>query len=273
MTEYSPPGVGLTVFQAYLEKMKKTGKKKRLWFLGLVAGLVVMLAGGIASMASSGDWRTASREPTGIAPDPAIHKEAIVQVYTARAFSWRRFFAVHSWIAVKPTDAEEFTVYEVIGWRKYRDMAPLVASNRPPDMRWFGAEPEIILDKRGAGVDDLIRQIERAADHYPHANDYTVWPGPNSNTFTAHVGRQVPDLGLDLPPTAIGKDYISGGAVIGRAPSGGGVQVSVIGLLGFTVAMEEGLEVNLLGLSFGVDPLGLAIKLPFVGRVGLSKAV
>ena len=30
--------------------------------------------------------------------------------------------------------------------------------------------------------------------------------------------------------------------------------------------MEEGLELNLLGLVIGVDPKGLAIKLPGVGR-------
>jgi hypothetical protein len=32
--------------------------------------------------------------------------------------------------------------------------------------------------------------------------------------------------------------------------------------------LEEGLEVNLLGLTFGVDPKSLSIKLPIVGRLG-----
>ncbi|MBT3411826.1 MAG: DUF3750 domain-containing protein, partial [Halieaceae bacterium] len=48
----------------------------------------------------------------GCAPD--------AQVYSARAWSWRGYFGVHTWIAVKPTDAVEFTVYEVIGWRAWR---------------------------------------------------------------------------------------------------------------------------------------------------------
>jgi hypothetical protein len=34
--------------------------------------------------------------------------------------------------------------------------------------------------------------------------------------------------------------------------------------------VKEGVEFNLLGLVIGVDPLGLAIKLPGVGRLGLS---
>jgi hypothetical protein len=40
------------------------------------------------------DWRTASRESVGLAPDPATTREAVVQVYAARALSWRGYFAV-----------------------------------------------------------------------------------------------------------------------------------------------------------------------------------
>jgi hypothetical protein len=32
--------------------------------------------------------------------------------------------------------------------------------------------------------------------------------------------------------------------------------------------MEEGLEFNVLGLSFGIDPKGLALRLPGVGIIG-----
>ena len=38
------------------------------------------------------------------------------------------------------------------------------------------------------------------------------------------------------------------------------------------VGVEEGFEVNLLGLVFGVDPLGPAIKLPGIGRIGFGGA-
>jgi hypothetical protein len=31
---------------------------------------------------------------------------------------------------------------------------------------------------------------------------------------------------------------------------------------------EEGVELNLLGLTFGVDPASLSIKLPLLGRIG-----
>ena len=58
----------------------------------------------------------ARRDPTGLAPDPATTPEAVIQVYAARAVSWRGVFSVHTWIAVKPTAAERYTRYEVLGF-------------------------------------------------------------------------------------------------------------------------------------------------------------
>ena len=111
-------------------------------------------------------------------------------------------------------------------------------------------------------------RIESAVRAYPYARAYRLWPGPNSNTFTAYVGRAVPELNLDLPPTAIGKDFLPGGALAASTPSGTGYQVSVWGLAGLAIAFEEGLEVNLLGLTFGVDVNRPALKLPGFGRIG-----
>ena len=227
-----------------------------------------MAIGGIVGKSSMADWRTASRESAGIAPDPKMHKEAIVQVYAARAFSWRGAFGVHTWIATKPTNADHFTVYEVIGWRVRHGGDALVISNRPADGRWFGNIPKVIADIRGDGVDELIAKIDHIAHKYPYRDAYTVWPGPNSNTFTAFVARQVPELKLDLPPTAIGKDFIPGGSLFAETPSGTGYQISLLGLVGLLAAKEEGLEVNLLGLTFGLDFKGLALKLPIAGRIG-----
>ena len=78
----------------------------------------------------------------------------------------------------------------------------------------------------------------------------------------------MPALRLDLPPTAIGKDFLGTTELIARAPSGSGYQASLFGALGILLAVEEGLEVNILGLTFGIDPLDLALKLPGLGRIG-----
>lgn len=232
----------------------------------------VALTLGMSGVPSASDWRTASREPVGIAPDPATTREAIVQVYAARTFGWRGRFAVHSWIAVKPTDAPAYTIYEVIGWRKYRGLPPLVIHQRAPDARWFGSTPRLLSERRGAGVDDMIRRIAGATSEYPYAEAYRVWPGPNSNTYIAYIIRRVPELACDLPPTAIGKDYLAEGfGLIAKTPSGTGVQFSVSGLLGVTIGLREGIEINVFGLVFGIDPDDLAIKLPIVGRIALMQ--
>jgi hypothetical protein len=44
-------------------------------------------------------------------------------------------------------------------------------------------------------------------------------------------------------------------------------QISLLGLLGIGLAWEEGVEVNLLGLSTGIDFNDLALRLPGIGRV------
>jgi hypothetical protein len=217
------------------------------------------------------DWRTASREAVGLAPDPATTPEAVVQVYAARTVSWRGYFGVHTWIAVKPSNAEHFTIHEVIGYRLARAGTVVVSRVRAPDARWFGAYPELLRDMRGPGVDALIARIEAAVLRYPYPGTYHAWPGPNSNTFTAFVLREVPELRVDLPPTAIGKDYL-GVVPVALTPSGTGAQVNLLGMAGIAAGWEEGLEVNLLGLTFGVDPRSLSIKLPLLGRIGPSES-
>jgi hypothetical protein len=222
----------------------------------------IMAAG---SRMHANDWRTASREPVGLAPDPAVVKEAVLQVYGARTIGAKGLFGVHTWVAAKPSDAAEWTVYEVIGWRLGRAPSVVVVRSRLPDGRWFGAVPELYAERRGEGVDQLIERVEKAARDYPYATEYRAWPGPNSNTFTAWIARAVPELQIDLPATAIGKDYL-GSSIVGTAPSGSGFQLSLGGVLGIAASGVDGLELNVLGLNFGVGPNGL--KLPIVGRIG-----
>lgn len=215
-------------------------------------------------------WYEARRDSSGLAPDPAEIREAVIQVYAARAVAWRGVFAVHTWIAVKPSNATRFTRYEVMGFG-VSDGTPAIRVDRTgPDNYWFGAEPTLIFDRRGPGIDALIEKIRAAVGTYPYPNDYRAWPGPNSNTFTAYVARQVPELQLDLPSNAIGKDYLPDGAVFAAAPSATGYQVSLFGVFGLLVARNEGFELNLLGFNIGFDFKSPGVKLPGVGRLGTT---
>ena len=237
--------------------------------LTALGGYVVLalLYVGFSGELGGADWRTASRAPAGFAPDPATTREAVVQVYAARTIGWRGFVSVHTWIATKPTAAAAFTVYEVFGFQLDRAGTALRISERAPDGRWYGSLPQVLADVRGPGVDPLIARIRTAVADYPYAKTYHAWPGPNSNTFTAWVLRAVPELRVDLPAHAIGKDFL-GWVPVAPTPSGTGVQFNVGGVIGAMIGWEEGIEFNVIGLSFGVNPKRLALKLPFIGNLG-----
>lgn len=75
-------------------------------------------------------------------------------------------------------------------------------------------------------------------------------------------------LDVALPNHAIGKDYL-GNDVVSEVPGGSGYQVSLGGYFGVLAGVREGLELNILGLSLGINPLGLGIKLPGIGELAL----
>lgn len=242
--------------------------------LALAATLALLLAGPLAVLAFGGidleaHWSTASRASTGLAPAPASEPAAVVQVYGARAFNWRGAFGLHTWIATKREGADRYTVHHVLGWNLRRGGSTVTtARGGPPDFLWFDARPGLLAEHRGPGVEAMIDRIESAVARYPHGERYRAWPGPNSNTFVAWVGREVPELRLDLPPTAIGKDWLPWGHYLAATPSGTGWQLSVHGLLGVAAGRSEGIELNLLGLNAGFDFDDFALRLPGLGRVG-----
>jgi len=243
-----------------------------LWLGILLAVLIVphLWAATVVYGGSVDHWSRARWDSAGLAPDPAITAEPVVQVYGARAWSWKGIFAVHTWIVLKRQDAPAYERYEVVGWGVRRGAPAVRKDMRAVDGFWAGNPPKVLVEHRGPEVEALIDRIDEAIARYPYPDQYRTWPGPNSNTFIAHIAREVPELELELPPTAVGKDYLTKGWPVGRTPSGTGIQVSLFGVLGLSLGVAEGLEINLLGLTLGIDPQNLAIKLPGIGRVGLT---
>jgi hypothetical protein len=232
------------------------------WLILTFAGPLWMLFSGKVDLKA--DYRTANRDSAHIAPSPKTEKQAVIQVYAARAFNWRGMFASHSWIATKEKDATEYTVYQVIGWRIYHGLPALSIESDIPDRNWYNGVPKLLLDIRGKKAEELIPKIDHAAKTYPDAAPYKVWPGPNSNTFPAYVARQIPELELALPADALGKDLLPKGTYFAKAPSGTGYQVSLNGVAGLLIARKEGFEINLLGLVYGVKFSPLRLLLPGV---------
>ena len=253
------------------------GKRHRYWLsvpLVLLLLLILSLAASTALYAArggnlTGDWSRASRAATGQAPDPARTPEAVIQVYAARAFGWRGAFGVHMWIALKPENASTYTRAEVMGFGVQNGARAVRVAPGIADGQWFGNPPEVIAEWRGGEAGRLIPRILKAAADYADRDRYTIWPGPNSNSFIAAIARDMPELRLALPPNALGKDYLGPRRLFAPAPSGTGWQVSLWGVFGVMLARDEGIEINILGFVFGIDPGGMAIKLPGFGAISL----
>ena len=214
-------------------------------------------------------WRDADWSSTGLLPDARDFKPARVIVFTGKAGAWKGIFAVHSWIVFKAANAREWTRYDVVGWG-----APVRINNWPADGRWYGNTPVAIADVSGAEAERLIPKIQAAVRdyNYARAGDYRIWPGPNSNSFTAAILRSAPELKVILPPNAVGRDFRSG-PYAGLTDSGTGVELSLFGLAGVKLGWVEGVEVDLLGLVAGLDLRHPGIKLPGYGRIGVASPV
>ena len=211
-------------------------------------------------------WRDADWSSIGSLPPASAHPEARVLFLSGRTGGWKGVVAIHSWIVVKPANATNWRRYDVVGWGN-----PVRINGWAPDGRWFGDRPRVIADLKGEEAEALIPKIEAAIKDYQYANagDYRIWPGPNSNTFVATVLRAVPELGVTMPPNAIGRDFRPG-PYLGRTDSGTGIEASLWGALGIKVGWVEGIEVNVIGLVAGFDLRNPGVKLPAFGHVSVG---
>ncbi len=170
---------------------------------------------------------------------------AAVYVFAARTGRWKGIFAHHSWIVIKERGATSYTRFDKVAWGR-----PVKINNWAPDARWYGHTPMLVAAIEGPQAEPLVAKIKAAVARYPlsQPGDYSVWPGPNSNSFIAYVLAAIPEAGIALPPTAIGKDWRVDSQIVGWTPSGTGIQLSLGGLFGISIGWVEGLEVNVLGL-------------------------
>ena len=214
-------------------------------------------------------WRDADWSSPGTLPPAGEYEPARVIVFTGKAGAWKGMFAVHSWVVFKPAGAAEWTRYDVVGWGN-----PVRTNGWPPDGRWFGNIPVAIADVSGPDAEKLIPRIEAAVRAYSfqHAGDYRIWPGPNSNSFTAAILRAVPELGVALPPNAVGRDFRDR-LYAGRTDSGTGVELNLAGFAAVKLGWVEGIELDLLGLVTGFDLRHPGVKLPGFGRIGVESPV
>jgi len=234
----------------------------------VVFALPIAARGGLYAVADHPrSWRDADWSSTHMLPPAEKDPEARVLVFAARAGGWKSVFAVHTWVVVKPESATAYTRYEVMGFGQ-----PIRINLHEPDAYWYSDRPRLVADVRGAAAASAIPKIAAAVKSYSYASwgSYRVWPGPNSNTFTATLLRAAPELEVAMPSEAVGRDFRADGAVVGLTGSHTGIELTVYGLLGVKLGWVEGIEINLLGLVAGLDIRRPALKIPCFGRLGVE---
>ncbi|WP_295808852.1 DUF3750 domain-containing protein [uncultured Nitratireductor sp.] len=241
--------------------------------LFLIVVFVLPASGSMAWWAMQdrpGSWRNADWSASGVLPPASQDTDAAIYVMAARTGGMKGALSVHSWLIVKRPNASDYERYDKVGWG-----SPVRRNAYPADGRWYSNTPYVVAALKGENAERLIPQVEAAIASYPFSRhgDYGLWPGPNSNSFTAHVLRTVPDLDIALPPTAVGRDYRPGVFAFDHTPDWSDVHVSLGGFAGLAAGLRSGFELHFLGLVAGLDLRNPALKVPGFGRIDLWPSV
>ena len=210
-------------------------------------------------------WHTANWQSAGVLPAASSENEAVIYIMAAQTGGMKGALAVHSWIVTKQQGVASYNRYDKLGWGD-----PVRRNAYAADARWYSNSPDVIFEVRGERALMLIPKIEAAINSYPYSyrGGYKIWPGPNSNSFIAHVVNTVPELGIALPANAVGRNFLAGGNWYQLDADWTNLIVSWDGVIGFAVGARYGFEVHFMGLVSGFDVLEPAIKLPGFGRIG-----
>jgi hypothetical protein len=244
-----------------------------LWSTGFV-GLVFLLpalatVGWWALVDRPLSWRAADWSSAGILPEARAGDPAAIHVLAARTGGLKGALSVHSWIVLKKPGVAGYERWDKVGWGM-----PVRRNSRAADGRWYSNAPIVVKSLEGAEAEALLPKFERAIAEYPYAQagGYRLWPGPNSNSFVAHVLRAVPEFDAVLPANAVGRDYRPGIVAFDIAPDWTDLHVTLGGVVGFAAGRLSGFELHFAGLVAGLDLARPALKVPGLGRVPLLPA-
>lgn len=241
--------------------------------LTLLAAIIVVFilpalatAGWWALQDRPGTWRAADWTSSGLLPAAGADDRAAIYILGARTGGMKGAFSLHCWVVVKRPGATTYERYDKVGWGN-----PVRRNAYPADGRWYSNRPFVVHALHGGQAEAALPAVDKAIASYPFAKrgDYRIWPGPNSNSFVAHVVRAAPELGAHMPTNAVGRDYAPGIASLSWEADGSTLHGTLGGLLGFAVGFSSGIELQFLGLVAGIDFARPALLVPAYGRVDL----
>lgn len=212
-------------------------------------------------------WSEADWSSSSLLPPAHTSPEAVIHIMSARTGGLKGSLSQHSWIVLKRKNARQYDRYDKVGWGR-----PVRKNAYAADARWYSNPPQVVRTVSGKSAEELIPLVEQAISRYPYRNagGYTIWPGPNSNSFVAHVLREVPEIGAVLPPNAVGRDYLADGSFWHASRQWDEFKIGYHGLAGVSLGRHSGFEINLLGLVAGIDIANPAVKIPGFGRLEIK---
>lgn len=176
--------------------------------------------------------------------------------------------ARHAWFAVRERPEDEWERWEI--WAPDAGECELwgyVCKRRRGALSW-GPDGAVLVHAvvQGPEASRIIACIRSESPRYANRNFYAPWPGPNSNTFIDVLLRAC-KWEVDLPATAIGKDYRG---FFGASLTSGGTGVQFeTPAVGIKLGLREGLEIHILTFTLGIDFWPFALKVPGgTGRIG-----
>lgn len=127
-------------------------------------------------------------------------------------------FAVHPWIVLVKND--KITRLEVLATKnkKYQFHGYIhknLYNNPTRGLRKLFKKTQFLestlLGSISGDKDSLafsvINFVEKMTPFYPHQENYTLFPGPNSNTYINWILKKFPEMEIELPWNAFGKNY------------------------------------------------------------------
>ena len=210
------------------------------------------------------------RPPVAELPQP---RHAYVAVLSGEMPGSFRDVARHAWI-VASTGSAQGDPSRAARWRRYEwagtaRAIPISITDEAFTSDIAVGDVALHGVKTGSPeeIGAIVSCLERETARYQDFN-CGCWPGPNSNTFADLLIRRC-GLGIELPATALGKDYRGPvGVSVTEARTGVQLQTWVGGV---RLGLKEGVQADLAGLTLGVHfwPPGLEVPVN-PGRLGFD---
>lgn len=194
-----------------------------------------------------------------VRPDSTV---VVKDVRIPKGMPWYSRFASHSFVEYRESPSSAWRRLEIVNKDSGIVHEEISQAEATATTRW--GNPVHLVSQSKVDGPLVVRKMEKIAKNYDDSL-YRPWPGPNSNTFTTEIIREVNGVTGMLEHNGVGKDH---GLYFGPTTGGTGLEIQAT-YLGVEAGLREGVQLNLLGLTAGVGIWPPSLKVPFLPQFPL----